>query len=171
MFCASTFSVLPDASRPATPFGSAGNEEIAIPTLRQFSALYLVNFLRQVRILGAIRCEKFRPVLLGLRAALTDAGSKVSYAVRHEKLRVFRPTVITLGEFDFFLAEGFAVGFGGVLFVRRTVSDVAVEHNERRPALGPAEYREGVIDALNVVGVADPQHIPTVRGIGRRHLR
>ena len=156
---------MPDASRPATPFGSAGNDgKIAIPTLRQFSALYLVNFFRQVRILGAIRCEKFRPVLLGLRAALTDAGSKVVVdAVGHEKLRVFRPTVITLGEFDFFLAEGFAVGFGGVLFVRRTVSDVAVEHNERRPALGPAEYREGVIDALNVVGVADPQHIPTVR--------
>jgi hypothetical protein len=39
---------------------------------------------------------------------------------------------------------------------------VAVEHNKRRPALGPAEYREGVIDALNVVGVADPQDIPTV---------
>ena len=55
------------------------------------------------------------------------------------------------------------MGFGGVLFVRRTVTDVAVEHNERRPAFRLAEYRERVFDAVNVVGIADPQDIPTIR--------
>ena len=50
-------------------------------------------------------------------------------------LRVLGPAVAALGEADLFLAERLAVGRGGVLLVRRTVADVAVEDDEGRPAL------------------------------------
>ena len=46
--------------------------------------------------------------------------------------------------------------------LRRAVADAAVEDDERRPALGLPEDREGVLDAIDVVGVADAQHVPAV---------
>jgi hypothetical protein len=54
------------------------------------------------------------------------------------------------------------VRVGGVLLVRRAVADVAVQNDEGRPALGLPEDLQRVLDALDVVGVADPQHVPAV---------
>jgi len=44
---------------------------------------------------------------------------------------------------------------------------VAVEHDERGPALGLAEDRERVLEALDVVGVADAQDVPAAGGEAR----
>ena len=46
--------------------------------------------------------------------------------------------------------------------VRRAVADVAVEDDQGRPALGLPEDRERILDALEVVGIADPQHVPVI---------
>ena len=32
----------------------------------------------------------------------------------------------------------------------------------RRPALGPPEHMDGALDPVDVVGIADPQHVPAV---------
>src|SRR5262245_16296747 len=52
--------------------------------------------------------------------------------------------------------------FGGVLLVRRSVPDVSVQNDERGTPLSPLEGVESVFDALEVVGGADPQHVPIV---------
>ena len=48
--------------------------------------------------------------------------------VRHEELRVLGPPVAAFGKADLLFTERLAVGFGGVLLVRRTVADMAVEN-------------------------------------------
>ena len=83
-------------------------------------------------------------------------------AVRHEELRVLRPSVAALGETDLLVAERLAVGLRRVLLVRRTVADVAVEDDERGAALRLPEHLERVLDAIDVVGVADAQDVPAV---------
>src|SRR2546425_7467870 len=39
---------------------------------------------------------------------------------------------------------------------------MAVENDERGPALGLVEDLEGVLDATGIVGIADPQNVPSV---------
>ena len=67
MFCASTLSTLPEASRPAMPFGSAGKTgRFCVPSGRQLTALHLVDLGREFGELRSIRREKFRPRVRGL---------------------------------------------------------------------------------------------------------
>ena len=94
------------------------------------------------------------------------------HPVGHEELGILRPAIGALGEPDLVLAQRFAVGRGGVDLVRRAVADVAVEDDQGRPALGLAEDRERILDPLEVIGVADPQHVPVdSRGSAPRHPR
>ena len=55
--------------------------------------------------------------------------------------------------------EGFAVGCGGIDLVWRAGADVTIENDERRPVFRLAEDRERLLDALEIVGIADPQHM------------
>ncbi len=60
-----------------------------------------------------------RPLVSGFLSSYADATLKVFInAVRNQELRVFGPTIITLGEFDFLFSERLAVGGGSVLLVR-----------------------------------------------------
>ena len=137
--------------------------EVAVPTGRQLAPLHQIDLGRQFGILGAIGCEEFRPLAPSLRAARADPGREVLVdTVGDEKLRVFGPSVAALGKADLLVAERLAVGFGGVLLVRGTVADVAVENDEGRAALRLPEDLKGVLDAIDVVGVADPQNVPPV---------
>ncbi len=52
--------------------------------------------------------------------------------------------------------------FGCILFFRGTVTDVAVEHEERGASFRFVEDSEGMLDALDVIGVADAQNVPAV---------
>ena len=66
MFCASTFSTLPEASRPAMPFGVGRKDgQIAVPPGRQFAPLHLVDLGRELGILGPVRGEELRPLAAG----------------------------------------------------------------------------------------------------------
>ena len=67
-----------------------------------------------------------------------------------------------MAEADLFVAERLAVGRGSVLLVRGAVADVAVQDDERGAALRLPEDLEGMLDAVDVVGVADPQDVPAV---------
>ena len=54
------------------------------------------------------------------------------------------------------------MGFRGVLFMWRTVADVAVQDEEGRAARRLAKHQQGLLDSINVVSVADAQNVPTV---------
>ena len=91
-------------------------------------------------ILRAIGGEQLVPRRVRRRAARADAGSEVlAHAVGHQELRVLGPAVGALGEPHLLHAERLAVRRGRVLPVRRAVADVAVEDDQRRPALGLRE--------------------------------
>ena len=137
MFCASTFSTLPEASRPAMPFGIGREDgQVAVPAGRQLAPLHLVDLGGEFGVLGPVGGEEFRPLPPGLRAALADAGGEVlADAVGDEELRVLGPAVEALAQADFLLAERLAVRLGGVLLVRGTVADVAVQDDEGGAAL------------------------------------
>src|SRR5262245_53241348 len=51
---------------------------------------------------------------------------------------------------------------GGVLLVRRSVPDVSVQNDERGTPLRLPESFKSVFYALEVVGGADPQHVPII---------
>ena len=164
MFCARTLSTLPEASRPAMPFGSAGKTgRLRSQPSGKFAPLHLVDLGGEFGVLGSISSEKLRPLLPGLRPARADAGGEVLiHTVGHEELRVFRPSVAAFGEADLLLAERLAVSRSGVLLVRGPVTDVAIEDDKGGAALGLPEDLESVLDAVDVVGVANPQDIPAI---------
>src|SRR5262245_16999219 len=95
------------------------------------------------------------------RTPSPDSRLKMFFdAVGNQKLRIFGPAVAAFGQSNFFFTERFAVRFRRVLFMRRAVADVTIEDDERRPASRVFEYLQGALDAVNVISVADPHHIP-----------
>ena len=54
------------------------------------------------------------------------------------------------------------MGCRGVDLVRRAIADVAVQDDQRRPALGLAEDFQRILDPFEVIGIADPQDIPSI---------
>src|SRR5215470_18065729 len=89
---------------------------------------------------------------------------------RHQELGVLRPAISPFGQAYLFFAERFAMSFGCVLLVRRTIANMAVQNDESGPAFGLLEHREGVLDALKVVGVSDAKHIPAIGEEARGHV-
>src|SRR5262249_54892918 len=93
----------------------------------------------------------------------TNAGCEVLVHARgHEELGVFRPSIELLDQLDLFLAERLAVRSGRVLPMRGAITDVAVEDDEGGTIGRLSEDVERVLDPVDVVGVADPQHVPPV---------
>src|SRR5271156_1366314 len=131
------------------------NGEVGVPTVWEIAALHEINFRGELGIFCAVGGEELCPFDSGLFAAGAYSGCEVVVnAVRNQKLCVFGPAISTLSEADFFIAERLAVSFGSVLFIGRTPTDMTVENDEGRSALRLAKNREGVFDAIDVVGVA-----------------
>src|SRR5882724_7220397 len=100
---------------------------------------------------------------MGGRAACADPRLKMFInTVRHEELRVLRPTVAAFSKTDLFFAKRLAVGIGRVLLVWRTVAYMAVKNDERRTTLRFPEGFEGALDAVGIVGVANAQDVPSI---------
>src|SRR5437868_7436422 len=83
-------------------------------------------------------------------------------ALGNEEFRVFGPAKGPFGKANFFFAKRLTMGGCSVLLVRRAVADVAVQNDESRAAFGFLKYAESALDQIDVIGVADPQHIPSV---------
>src|SRR5262249_7005029 len=117
----------------------------------------------EVRILGAVSFEELRPFAVGFRATRSDSVFEVLVdAIGNQEFRVFRPSVRAFRETDFFIAEWFAVSFRSVLLMRRAVPDMAVQDDERGTAGAIAGLVQSMLDALDVIRIADSQDVPAV---------
>ena len=170
------FSTLPEDSRVAMPFASAGNvgksphpiaraaRPFCMRSIWSASSGYLlaVGFEELV----SNRCRSRRP-----RCA--DALLEMlAHAVRHEELGILRPAVAALGQADLLLAERLAVSRAGVLLVRRAVADMAVDDDQGRHIGACFEFLDCLRQAFGVVGIADALHVPAIgEEIAPRRLR
>src|ERR1051325_3024857 len=149
---------------PGDPFWvSREDRKVAVPARRQFATLNQIDLVREFGKFGPISAEKLGPLTTGLLAARADTPSEMCIdTVGYEKLRLLGPSIAALGEANFIITKGLAMRFRSVLFVRRAVTDVAVQDNKRRPAFGFAEDLERVFDSIHVVCVTNAQNIPTI---------
>ena len=118
MFCASAFSVLPDASRPAMPFASGGKTGRLRSHPSGVLAAASIRFRSQARVLRPVRLEQLRPFAPNRAPRANSGGETLVCAVGNQKFRVLGPAVEAFREPDFFVAERLAMRFGGVLLVR-----------------------------------------------------
>jgi len=114
--------------------------------------LHFVEMIGELRVGRFVGFELRHPGIAQSVAALAHYVLKTCVnAVGDEELRVFGPTVVALGQLDFFFAERLAVGGAGVLFVGRSVSDVAIHNDESRAVgavLAVSKARESMAASL-----------------------
>src|SRR5437016_11889481 len=114
-------------------------------------------------MLRPVRGEELRPASSRLRTARAYAGAEMlPDAVGDEELRVLGPAVAPLAETDLVVSQRLAVRRSGVLLVRRAIADVAVHDDESGSARRLPEDLQGMLDAVDVVCVADAQDVPPV---------
>src|SRR4029077_10812774 len=140
------------------------HRKAAVPSRWKLAFLHQLNFDCEVWILSAVRLKKLHPLLSGFGATFADSGSKVVvHAVGDKKLCIFRKSVGPLAEPNFIFAQRFAVSGCCVLLVRRTVSDMTVEDDECGAAFRFAKDLEHLLNAIDVVGIANSQDVPSIR--------
>ena len=109
-------------------------------------------------LLGVAGLEGGQSLLPGgakLRTALADAVLEILVdAGGDQELRVLGPAIRLLGELDLFGAERLAVRLVAVLLVRRAVTDVALDDDQRRPRFLREETVDGGLQLFGIVRVA-----------------
>src|ERR1700688_3037775 len=101
--------------------------------------------------------------MVGSRAAFADPGVEMLInTLWHKELRILGPPIAAFGKPDLFFTKRLAMGFGCILFVRRTVADMAVKNDEGWPALRLPEYLDSVLNSIRVVCIPNSQNIPSV---------
>src|SRR4051812_27883162 len=139
------------------------DRESGIPLRRQLTPLHQVDLGRELRIFRPVSREQLGPAFMGLAATRADSGGEVlGHGGRNQELGVLGPSVVAFGEANLLLAERLAMSRGGILLVWRAVADMAVQNDEGWTPLGLLKDIESLLDALDVVGVADAQNVPSV---------
>src|ERR1700730_15082699 len=114
--------------------------DVGVPSCRQLALLYLFEMIGKVRILALVIGELRHPgYALGVTTLTDQLLKPLVHAIRHQKLGIFGPTVISLGQLYFFFAQRLAVRRTGILLVRSAVGNVAVDDDERGPVRGGLE--------------------------------
>ena len=70
----------------------------------------------------------------------------LAHAIRHEKFGVFWPAVMTLCQTNLLFTQRLAVGGAGVLLIRRTVGNVAINDNQCRSLVFIPKGEEGPLE-------------------------
>ncbi len=135
------------------------------------AALHSVQLFGLLRKLFLVLLVFRRPRGAGLGSALPHAVLEpVVHSVGDQKLRVFGPPVVFLHQFDFRLAQRLAVCFVGILLVRRSVTNVAVHHDERRPVFRFEKIFVAAGQHVQIVCVRDVRDVPAVAFESRHHV-
>src|SRR5262245_25595328 len=139
------------------------NRQALIPSPRQLALLHQVDLVCELRIFRAISCKELAPLTAGFFPTRANSGGEVlAHRIGNEKLRVLRPAVSAFDKANLVLAQRLAVRRGSVLLVRRAVADMAVQNDEGWAPLGLVKDVQGLLDPVDVVGVADAQNVPAV---------
>src|ERR1700704_1404896 len=134
-----------------------------IPSGRQLTPLHQVDLGREFRISRPVSREELSPTAVGLRAARANSGGEMfAHAVGNQELGVFGPSVVAFGEANLLLTQRLAMSGGGILLMRRAVTDMAVENDESWEPLGLAKGVESLLDPVYVIGVAHAQDVPAI---------
>src|ERR1700751_3179459 len=142
---------------------SRKSRQILIPSLRQLPALHEINIVGQFGIFNRVRGEHISPLAARFRTARTDARHEMlPNSTRHQKLCARGPPVAAFGKTDLIVAERLAMSLRGILLVRRTVTDVAVEDDEGWGVRCSLEDLQSDLNSVDVIGITDPQNVPAV---------
>src|SRR3989442_229943 len=115
---------------------NAPRRKMVVRAVRQLAALHPVQWIDELGKLFLVLLEFCLPCRASLGSALAHAVLElVIHSIGDKKLRIGRPAIILFYQFDFRFAQWLAMRFFGILFVGRSIADVAVHHVERRPAL------------------------------------
>ncbi len=145
--------------------------QVLVPAVRQLATLHLVQLIGELRKLFLVFLKFRLPCGAGLGAALPHAILElVINAIGDEKLGIFGPSVILLNKFDFGLAQGLAVCFVRILFVWRSVSDVAVHDDEGRPIIRIEKILVAASQHLQIVRIRDVRYVPLIALESRDHI-
>src|SRR5262245_15054653 len=145
--------------------------QVTVPSGRELAALHLIDLGGEIGKLAAVVGKERLPPRARGSPARADAGIELfAHPVGNEKLRVFRPAIGALGQTYLFVAQRIAVRRGRVDLVRRAVADMAVQDDQRRPALGSVKDLERVLNAVGIVGIAYGQDVPSIGHETRRHV-
>src|SRR5262245_14679356 len=137
--------------------------QVAVPRRRQLAELHLLNLASECGKLHAVGAELPLPPLARLLTTPADAGIEpLTHAVGHKELGILGPAVGALDQSYLILAQRLAVGGGSVDLMRRAVADVAIQNDQRWPALRLPESRERRLDLVKVIGIANNQHVPSI---------
>src|SRR6185295_384303 len=103
------------------------------------------------------------PLLACLAAPAAKPGLEMLiHRGRNDKLGVSGPTVRLLHKFYLFFAQRLAVRRARVLAMRRTIADVTIDNCDGRSARSPHGVPKGVLDSIEIVGITDTNHVPSV---------
>src|SRR6266705_7135527 len=83
---------------------------------------------------------------------------------------VWITAIARLGGTNFLLAERFTVRCGGVLFVWRTIGNMAIHNDQRGAFVFFERRRKGLLQLLKIVGIADALHVPVISHKARCHV-
>ena len=146
-------------ARPALsrPEGKTGGGWV--PAIRKLATLHSVNLLRQewkVRA-GTPRNLDSHAARSSAAALCRDALLEVAPCTLrwHQEFRILRPPVAALRQLHLILTERLAVGCRCAHLVRGSVSNVAIDDDQRGPVSCPLERIERPVEPLEVVGIAD----------------
>src|SRR5262249_39335231 len=95
-------------------------------------------------ILLAILLDSREPGIAQLPAALSNPFTEMIVdSIRHVELIVLWPAVVSFGQPDLLFAQRFAVSAARILLVRRAITNMAVDDNQRRPILRGLKVPKG----------------------------
>src|SRR6185437_29061 len=96
--------------------------------------LHLQHARRKLWELGFVSVKQAHPASPQFPSPLANPGVEIfAHAIGHQEFRVLWPAVIFLCQADFLFAKWLAVGGARVLLIRSSVSDMAVDNNQRGP--------------------------------------
>src|SRR5262249_24343746 len=111
----------------------------------------------------AINGKALRPSRAKLPAARTEIRVEMGpHTVRNKKMRVFRSAVSAFGQAYLVLAQRFTVRGGTIMLVRGAVTDVTVDHDQRRRARFAPVGFEHADEAVRIICIGNMLDIPTI---------
>src|SRR6516165_5036161 len=137
--------------------------DVFVPALGKIAPLHPFALIGKFWMGAPVALEQRQPFSPQLLAANAEfLREMIVDTVRHQEFCILGPPVRPLGEPYLLLTQRFAVRARGVLLVRRTIADVALDNDQARPIVDALGDRDRVGDPLTIVGVADPLHVPAI---------